>query len=64
MTKGHGKTNVSTAAVKQYVTEQLETMKKHGLVSKLSSKQYEAVVKKVAEVTAKSTTDAEKENPS
>lgn len=38
---------------KQYVDQQLQIMRQHGAAPKLSKKEYEVLVKKVAQATAK-----------
>ena len=43
----------SSDAARRYVDEQLETMKKYGAAPKLSAKEYESLVRKVASATSK-----------
>ncbi len=51
--KKAGKRKEHPEPAKTYVDEQLAIMKKHGTAPKLSTKEYEVLVRKVAAATAK-----------
>jgi hypothetical protein len=51
--KNAGKRKAHTESAKNYVDKQLAIMKKHGTPPKLSTKEYEVLVQKVAAATAR-----------